>query len=432
MVHEASETSAAKIGRILQNTADFKSSVEARTIQFADMLAGPTIAMGGVTWAMMGPISATAMVSCNFMETTRMTVPLGVLNYLRLASEQGILVKDGRCLELLKDVDTVVFDKTGTLTLEEPQVGQIYLLNDEPEEVILQYAAAAEHKQSHPIAKAIVKQAKACQIMIPEIEDALYEIGYGIKVKVGTAQIHVGSERFMTNEAISLSPGALVQKIRQTAEDNGYGLVYVACNQQLIGILELHVSLRPEAQSVIGRLKELGLATYIISGDHEAPTRKLAQELGIEHYFSEVLPQDKAKIIQELQLQGKSICFIGDGINDTVALKTANVSVSIQGASTAALDTAGIVLMDHTLKHVPTLFELATEMADNTRHGFLTAIIPGAIGITGIFLFNFKILASLILFITSVGAGSVNAMLPLMKNRQKSSELLMEEDSHSA
>ncbi|MGK5093085.1 heavy metal translocating P-type ATPase [Deltaproteobacteria bacterium TL4] len=416
--YASSETTAAKIACILQNTADFKSSVNAKVTQLADMMATPTLALGGVALTILGPVSATAMVSCNFMETANVNIPLGVLNFLKITSEKGILVKDGRCLELLQEVDTVVFDKTGTLTLEEPEIGRVYILNGLSSDTIMEYAATAEHKQSHPIAKAILKYAKDHKLTLPGIEDSQYEVGYGIKVRVAQKVIHVGSDRFMDHEAIAGIHTERVLEIQNYANHHGYALLYVGLNQCLVGVIELHVTIRPEAKHVVELLKSRGLETYIISGDNQAPTRKLAEELGINHYFFKVLPQDKARIIQELQAQGKSTCFVGDGINDTVALKASNVSISIQGASTAAIDTAGIVLMDHTLNHLPILFEIAQEMEQSTRRGFGIALIPGAIGVAGVFLFHFKIYASLILYIFSLATGTLNAMIPALKHKK--------------
>jgi heavy metal translocating P-type ATPase len=421
VTHAASDTSAAQIANILQNTTDFKLSIEAKTTQIADMMALPTVAVGGLTLVFMGPVSATAVVTCNFMEITRVNIPFGVLNYLRVAYEKGILVKDGRCLELLHEVDTIVFDKTGTLTLEEPRIGNIHVLDGLSADEILCFAAAAEHKQTHPVAKAVLRYARTHHLTLPEIENAQYNVGYGIHVKIDQQDIHVGSDRFMVNESVVGLQSAKVLAIREQAEENGHALLYVSIDQVLTGMIELQVALRPEAKAVIDTMKSRGINPYIISGDQDAPTRRLAQELGVEHYFSEVLPQDKARIIQELRNQGKSICFVGDGINDTVALKTANVSVSIHGASTAAIDTAGVVLMDGTLNHLISLFDLSYEMEKNIRRGFGTALIPGAIGVAGVFLMNFTVNMAILLSLVSLGTGTLNAVLPLLQHRQQRS-----------
>ncbi|MDD5755194.1 MAG: HAD-IC family P-type ATPase, partial [Methylococcales bacterium] len=416
--HAAKETTAAKIAQILQNTADFKSSIEVKATQFSDSMAIPSVILGGCTWAALGPVSATAVISCNFSLNARMISPLSVLNFLEVASALGILVKDGRCLELLPDVDTIVFDKTGTLTSDELHIEKVHVLDALSVDTVVQYAATAEHKQSHPVAKAIIKYAKDLQVTSLSFENAHYDIGSGIKVQIDFNTVHVGSDRFMKNEAITNLDGDEIKKIQHHCQENGYMLVYVAFNKKLVGVIELHVTIRPEAKKIIAFFKSKGITTYIISGDHESPTARLAQELGVDKYHSKILPQDKARIIQELQAQGKSVCFVGDGINDTVALKTSNVSVSIQGASTAAIDTAGIVLMDGTLNHLPALFDIAEEMHKNIDTGFKTVLIPGVVGIAGVLLFDFKIYATLVLYMLSLGAGTFNAMLPVLQNRK--------------
>jgi len=265
-----------------------------------------------------------------------------------MASEQSILIKDGRALELLSQVDTVVFDKTGTLTQEQPHVGKIYTLQDYQENDLLKYAAAAEYKQKHPVAKAIIQAAHERELNLPEIDEAKYEIGYGIKVTISNQLIRVGSVRFMEMEEIAIPKK--IRKILSSCHEFGYSLVMVAIDNQLAGAIELHATIRPEAKSIIKGLRQRNMSLYIISGDNEKPTQRLAEELGIDNYFADTLPENKATLIQQLIDAGKVVCFVGDGINDSIALKKAHVSISLKGASTVATDTAQIVLMDASLK----------------------------------------------------------------------------------
>jgi len=160
----------------------------------------------------------------------------------------------------------------------------------------------------------------------------------------------------MEREGIQL-PEA-VKDIQDLAEEEGFSLIYVGIDQELGGILEMHPCIRPEAIKVVRYLKQRGMRLYIISGDHEHPTRKLAEQLGIDHYFAEVLPEHKAKKVKALANEGRFVCFIGDGINDSIALKSAHVSISLQGASTAATDTAQVIFMDGTLGHIEQLFNM--------------------------------------------------------------------------
>ncbi len=340
------ESIAVQIGNILNNTAEFELSLQTQGEQFADKTVLPTLAAGALAFMTHGAYSTVAVLSSNFSEVIRLSSPFSMLNFLNIAAKNSILIKDGRSLELLNKVDTVVFDKTGTLTLDQPHVEQIYSCNGFEKEDVLSYAAAAEYRQKHPIAKAILQA--AAQLEIPTIDEAQYEIGYGIKVKVDNKLIRVGSMRFMEMEQITISEE--IHTLQNQSHLQGYSTVFVAIDQQLGGVLELSPTIRPEAKQVIQQLKQRNISLYIISGDHENPTRQLAEELGIDNYFADTLPQDKAKLIEQLQAEDKTVCFVGDGINDSIALKMANVSISLRGASTAATDIAQIILMDQTIR----------------------------------------------------------------------------------
>ncbi len=408
-------TVAAQIGEILLKTADFKSSIQSSGERLADSSAVPTLLLGAVALPIVGSSGAIALLNASFGYSVRVFAPISILNYLDMASHHGILVKDGRSLDLLTKVDTVVFDKTGTLTLEQPHVGGVHLCNGFSEETLLQAAAAAEHKQTHPIARAILTEAKARELALDEIQNAKYEVGYGIQVQFSSGQlIRVGSIRFMQLEAINV-PEQIHTAI-QSAHEEGHSLVLVAIDEQLAGAIELHATIRPEVKEVIQDLHALGLSICIISGDHEKPTKNLAQKLGIDSYFAEALPKDKAKHIEALQAEGKQVCFVGDGINDSIALKKANVSISMRGASSIATDTAQVVLMDKSLKKLADLFKISKELEQNLKKGFVLTIIPGAICVGGVFFLGFGVLSSILLFNLGLIAGVSNSMLPV---RQK-------------
>ncbi|MEZ4860203.1 MAG: heavy metal translocating P-type ATPase [Caldilineaceae bacterium] len=389
------ETVAAQIGSMLNRTASYQMSLQSKGMQIAHKSALPTLLLGALAWPTIGLEQALALLSSSFGVNIRMTSPIAVLNFLNIASKQGILVKDGRSLELLGDVDTVVFDKTGTLTLEQPHVTQLYPCNGLDEATLLAYAAAAEHRQTHPIARAILAAAASRALPVPAIDDAQYEVGYGIKVTIGEQVIRAGSDRFMQLEGIAI-PEAI--RARQNAAHAlGHSLVMVGVGDSLGGAIELEPTIRPEAKAIIDNLHARGIALVIISGDQEGPTRQLAQTLGIERYFANTLPENKAALVKQLQDEGRVVCFVGDGINDAIALKKAQVSVSLRGATTVATDTAQIVLMDQSLKHLPQLFDIADEFAKNLQTGFTSAIVPGMINIGGILIFHWGLYASMLI-----------------------------------
>ena len=262
-------------------------------------------------------------------------------------------------MELLKDVDTVIFDKTGTLTLDQPEIGDIHTCAEENVDTVLAYAAAAEHRQTHPIARAILAEASKRRVPVPEVDGARYEMGFGLSVQLDDQLIRVGSERYMSLEQIAIPCG--IQSVLDTGQENGNSLVMVAVDDQLVGAIELRAALRPEVKAVVAELCERQLRIVILSGDQEEPTRKLARELGISSYYANTFPEEKASRVAQLQAEGRSVCFVGDGINDSISLKKANVSISLRGASTAAMDSAQIVLMDQGLRQLPFILNLSHE-----------------------------------------------------------------------
>lgn len=421
------ETAAAQVGQILIQTSDFTSTVQLRGKEIANKAALPTLIMGFLSWPMVGPSKALAILFSGIGYNMRLLGPLSVMNYLQLNAEQGILIKDGRALEQISQVDTVVFDKTGTLTQDIPHVGGLFTCHGYDETQLLTYAATAEYRQTHPIAKAIVQEAEKRGFSLSTISEAAYEIGYGIKVTIDGKQIRVGSHRFMAMENIPIPEN--IEHIQKITYEQGHSLVYLAINNQLAGVIELVPSVRPEAKQIIDYLHQAGLELIIISGDHEWPTRTLASSLGIEHYFAETLPENKADLIGQLQEEGKSVCFIGDGINDSIALKKANVSISLRGASTIATDTAQIILMDQNLNQLKALFELSTRFESNMHINLMTTVLPGIIIIGGAFSGMIGYARSIGVFTVGLAAGVTNAMLPRFVHHLRTNKVSKKEEN---
>ena len=351
------ETAAARIGEILNRTVDRQELRLADYFKDVEYTLMPMLAASAFGWLLRGPQTATALLGCNFLAGTVSLRLLPLLNGLSLAAERGILVKDGQALETLGEVNTFIFDKTGTLTLERQQVVQVHAVPGFGEADVLRIAAAAEHRQSHPIAHAIVEAAAARRLAVPRIDEAHYALGAGLTVKLDGSLVRVGSQRFLEAEGVALPPG--LRTVLDAAQREGHALVFVAVDGAAVGGIELAAALRPEAQAVVEWLKSRGYALYILSGDQEAPTAKLAAELGMDGYFANTMPTEKARKVEELQAQGRRVCFVGDGINDAVALLQANVSISFRGGTTVASDAAQIVLMEDHLEQIQVLLELA-------------------------------------------------------------------------
>ncbi|MBF0389183.1 MAG: heavy metal translocating P-type ATPase [Desulfamplus sp.] len=412
-----SETVVSKIGQILKGTSEFTDKIESLGQEIADESVPLTIGISALSLPLVGQRGATALLCSDFLDNVRVTAPIGMLNFLRISSKEGILIKDGRSLQLLTQIDTVVFDKTGTLTLECPTVGEIHTFNSISQERVVTYAAAAEYRQNHPIAQAILNETKKRGIKTPKIDEAHYKVGYGISVKIERHWIKVGSQRFMEVENID-TPKEF-ERVKEAITKKGCSLIYVALDNCMVGVIEMHPTVRPEAKEIIKSLKDKNMSLYIISGDHDEPTKILAQSLGIENYFAQVLPEDKANLIEELQKMGRKVCFVGDGINDSIALKKADVSISLRGASTIATDSAQIILMDESLKKLPALFNIASDFQKNMRNAFYTTGGQSILSIGGVFFLNMGVQAMVGLYTVSLISAAGITMVPALKLKSK-------------
>lgn len=380
------ETTAMKITEILNHTAEYKSLTTLRAETFSSHLVYPALITAAIAWPLLGFNSAIAILFIHPKNRMSISTLISLLRHLNQASEQGILIKDGRSLELLTQVDTLVFDKTGTLTDEQPHIGAIYSLSDYHEDAILRLAAIAEYKQTHPIAQAVLAEAEKRNLSIAAPEYSEYRLGYGVKITYDNQSILVGSARFMQLEQVVV-PDAY-EEIQTNSKERGHGLMMVATDGELIGAMELMPTIRAEAKEVIWQLKQLKQIkqTYIISGDSEAPTRQLAHSLDIDHYFAQTLPDQKADLIKQLQAEGAFVCYIGDGINDAIAMKQAQVSVSLSGASHIATDTAQIILLNHGIRHLPLMFNKAARFHRHMNNQLGIMLCITTCGITAIFL----------------------------------------------
>jgi heavy metal translocating P-type ATPase len=389
------DTTSAKLARILNDTAGYKLRSQSRGEELADRAVAPTLALGALGLLTTGVNGAAAVVNCDLGTGIRMAAPIAMLSSLTLSAEHGILVKDGRALELLQSVDTILFDKTGTLTRERPEVGRVLTYGGHAENQILQWAAAAENKFSHPIAKAILDKFRTLKLELPKIDESKYHVGYGITVGVGGHTVRVGSARFMAHEGIQL-PADLLREI-DAAHEDGNSLVMIGVDDAIGGAIELRAAERPEAAAVIAGLRARGVKHLaIISGDNQQPTRKLAERLGMDRHFAEVLPEDKAKYVELLQKEGRTVCFIGDGVNDSIALKKANVSISLRGASSIATDTAQVVFMEDSLIKLLQLHDVSRALHRNINTSWALILVPNLLCIAGAFLAGFGVMHSMV------------------------------------
>ena len=408
------DTASSKISQVLNKTVAHKLRAQSRGEELADKAVMPALGLSAVAGGAIGTSAALAVINSDLGTGIRMAAPLGMLTSITLCAQQGILVKDGRALELMRSVDTVLFDKTGTLTREKPEVGNILCCGEYSEEQILTFAAAAEQKFTHPIARAIIDKFAGLKRPMPRLDASKYAVGYGITVEIEGSLVRVGSRRFIEMEKLAI-PGEIEREMKEL-HAAGHSFVCVAIGNQLAGVIELRSSHRPEVEEIISGLRARGVNHMaIISGDHEKPTRRLAEHLKMDRYFAEVLPQDKARYVELLQKEGRTVCFVGDGINDSIALKKANVSISLRGASSIATDTAQIVFMEESLARICDLKDFSQALEHNVQRSWNLILMPNGFCIAGVFLFGFNIWHSVVFNNASAILALLNGLLPLRK-----------------
>ena len=390
------DTIAGKIQQIITEAAEHKTKAHSVGELIADKAVIPTLMLGGVGLATGGPGTALAVVNSDFGTGIRVAAPTLLLCHLIAMAKRGILVKRGEAFDKIANVEVFMFDKTGTLTEEVPRITETLSLEAKytPEQII-GWAAAAERHVSHPIARAIVEKAAALKLPMPQKEKAKFHIGLGVEVTVGKKNIKAGSARYLAEEGVKV-PRKAAERIAAFAK-NGQGVILVAVNNRLAGIIGLKTVPRKDAFETIKYLRSRGVKEIVlISGDHEDVTRTIAAELGVDKYYAGVLPHEKADYVKKYKAQGKIVAMVGDGVNDGPALSTADVSISLKGASSIAVDTADIIFMDGHFEKIHVLFDNAYEFKRGITASFRLIAIPNAICIIGALLRFWGLGASLI------------------------------------
>ncbi len=391
------DTVASKIIQIINDASEFKVEMQSTGEKIADKMVLPTLGLGTVGYFTAGSGGMLAIINADYGTGIRVAAPIALLGALGRAAKHGVLIKDSKVFEMLKDIDVVLFDKTGTLTHDVPQVASIVSAGDAyPDEKIILYTATAEQKFSHPIAKAVLQKAAEMSLTLPPHDESKYHVGLGIEVMVHGELVKVGSARYMEQQGIVLTDN--IAEALTASRQRGQSAILVAIENQIAGLIELHATVREEAVAVMAHLRERGIKEIVlISGDHDAPTRELAQQLNVDRYFAGVLPHEKADYVKLLQAEGKKVMMVGDGINDSGALSLADVAISLQGASTIAVDVADVVFMDGNLEKFDFLFMVTDVLHNNVNRSFALIAVPNTICIVGALAGAFGLAASLVL-----------------------------------
>ena len=324
---------------------------------------------------------------CALVLATPTAIAAGIGN----ATKHGVIIKSGAALEQLTHVRRIVFDKTGTLTHGEPKVKEMFLAEGSSltEEDFLHLCASVEMHSEHPLGVAIVKAAKARNMDLREPDKFAVLPGRGVAAMVGGQEIILGNKSILNAHGLALDPCFADLVARQNA--SGRSVVLMAMNQKVVGALTLADTLRPDSQRIVRRLAEFGKRITLLTGDAQAIAGKISQEVGIDEFRAELLPEGKLQAIEEYEGTGERVCMVGDGINDAPALKAASIGIAMAGiGSDIAADSADIILVKDELAKLPYLMALATSVSQKIKQNIVLslslnfgAIALAAIGILG-------------------------------------------------
>ena len=378
-----------KIVAMIEESEKLKSSTENRALVLADKLVPWCLGATVVTYLLTR--SATRAISClmvDFSCALKLSMPLAVLSAMRECGSYHITVKGGKYLEALSKADTIVFDKTGTLTRATPQVVEVVPFSGCNEREVLQLAACLEEHFPHSMANAVVRAAKERGISHEEMHSEVeYIVAHGIASRVGGERVVIGSHHFVFEDEKCTIPAAEQQKF--DALKPAYSHLYMAASGQLVGVICISDPLRPEAAAVLNGLRALGIRnTVMMTGDSERTAAAIAKQVGVDRFFAEVLPEDKANFVQQAKAEGHTVVMIGDGINDSPALSAADIGIAINSGAAIAREIADVTIKADSLEELVALKAIANSLQKRVHANyrfvltFNSALIAlGALGI---------------------------------------------------
>jgi len=307
-----------------------------------------------------------------------MATPLAMIRGGGMAAERGILMRSAEAFQVLKDVRKIILDKTGTITLGKPAVAEVVMIEGHDENETLRLAAAVESVSEHPLARAVVAAAAAAQIRVPTPHDFLAVPGRGVAATIEGRRVCVGSPSYVKSRGISIES---VHERVASMQEAGFTVIAVAVDGKLAGLIAIADQIKPDAGEAIERLRAAGLEPVMLTGDNYRTARAVAIRLGIKEFRAEVLPQQKAEAVRDLQRQGYRVAFVGDGINDAPALMQADVGIAIGAGTDIAIESADMVLVGHRLAAVADAFQIGKASYRKTVQNLVLAFSFNAIGI---------------------------------------------------
>jgi Cu+-exporting ATPase len=307
-----------------------------------------------------------------------MATPLAMIRGGGEAALKGILMRTGEAFQVFKDVKMVVLDKTGTITVGKPKVEDVISLNGVSSEALLELAASAEMPSEHPLAKAVVERAKEMGLNLKEVLDFKAAAGGGVDAQVDGKRVLIGNLRFLNQEGISMDEA---EEKATSLQAQAKTVIGISENGKLIGLLSITDAVKDDAPNAIAQMKEAGLTPVMITGDNEHTARSVAEKVGIEEVYAQVLPQDKAAKVRELQRGGVRVAMVGDGINDAPALMQADVGVAIGAGTDIAIESSDVILVGEHLSGFVDAYHIARQSFRKTVQNLALAFSFNGIGV---------------------------------------------------
>ena len=386
VTHTGSDTTLSKIIKLMEEAQGRKAPIS----KLADRVAGyfvPTVlviaVLAAVIWALSGQELAfvlTVFVSVLVIAcpcALGLATPTAIMVGTGLGATHGILIKSGEALEIAHKVDTVVLDKTGTVTLGQPRVVRIVSRNLSKEK-LLEIAAACEVPSEHPLGQAIVREAAEQDLKLEKAEDFQSVTGQGIRASYQGQTILVGNARMMEAAGVDI---AVLEAESESAAEKGQTPMYVVADQVLEGFISVADTVKENSAEAISQIKGLGVQVYMLTGDHQKTADHIGSLVHVDHVIAQVMPGDKAAVVQKLQDEGKRVMMVGDGINDAPALAQADVGVAIGSGSDIAIESGDIVLMKSDLMDVYRAIRLSKGTIRNIKQNLFWAFIFNSLGI---------------------------------------------------
>ena len=379
-----------KIMAMIEESEKLKSSLESKAEHLADRLVPYTFLGTGLVWLLTRNMTKTiSVLMVDFSCALKLAMPLSVLSAIREASTHDITVKGGKYLEAMADATTIVFDKTGTLTKAQPTVVEVISFNEKLPDELLRIAACLEEHFPHSMAKAVVREAEKKHLVHEELHSKVeYIVAHGISSMLEDKKVVIGSYHFVFEDEKAQIPAEKQELFDHLSAE--YSHLYMAIDGRLAAVICIEDPLRPEAAEVVKELKKTGITKVVMmTGDSDRIARTIAERVGVDEYYSEVLPEDKAGFVEKEKAAGRKVIMIGDGINDSPALSASDVGIAISDGAEIAREIADVTIGADNLYEVVTLKKLSNALMKRIRKNYKAIVGINAsliaLGVAGVF-----------------------------------------------